>query len=219
MIDKRLISTNPIATVGMKSIYRMSDAPPNWAQDDPTQPDYIKNKEQAEKLRPIYINGQEILDDTHESGPLNLVEGDNVNLEVQGNNVIISAETPSAPDTPEFPPEEYRPIQVEDQEVLGISNAGALNLKGGKNVELFVEGNTVYITASGSSGEGSGGNCDCPEIIEGECIDIVKTAYGQKIVSLEKGSITGDYIESVSINKIVQEEGTTLVLNGGNANG
>lgn len=65
-------------------------------------------------MRPIYINGQEILDDTHESGPLNLVEGDNVNLEVQGNNVIISAEASSSPETPEFPPEEYRPIQVED---------------------------------------------------------------------------------------------------------
>lgn len=38
-------SLDSMATVGMKSIYRMSDAPPNWAQDDPTQPDYIKNKD------------------------------------------------------------------------------------------------------------------------------------------------------------------------------
>lgn len=161
-MDKRLITNlTPTAKVGMSSIYRMSDAPPNWAQDDPTQPDYIKNKDQAEKLRPIYVNGQEILDDTHESGPLNLVSG--------------------------------------------------------RNVELFVENNNVIISAK-SSGEGSG-NCDCPEIVEGEGIDIVETAYGQKIVSLEKGAITGDYIESIPINKIVQEECTTLVLNGGNANG
>jgi hypothetical protein len=45
-MDKKLITNlNPTARVGMSSIYRMSDAPPNWAQDDPTQPDYIKNKD------------------------------------------------------------------------------------------------------------------------------------------------------------------------------
>lgn len=218
MADK-FNSLNSMAKVGMSSIYRMSDAPPDWSQDDPTQPDYIKNKEEAEKLRPIYINGQEILDDTHESGPLNLVEGDNVHFEVQGNNVIISADTPETPEMPEIPPEEYRPIQVEGQEVLGSDNSGALNLKGGKNVQLFVEGNDVYITATGSGSEGSGGNCDCPEVVEGDGIDITETPQGQKIVSLEKGSITDDYIESISVSKLVQEQGITLVLNGGNANG
>ena len=216
MANKLLTNLNPSARVGMTSIYRMSDAPPNWSQNDPTQPDYIKNKEEAEKLRPIYVNGEQILDDTHESGPLNLVEGDNVNLEVQGNNVIISA---SGSGTSDPQPEEYRPIQVEGQEILTKNNSGALNLKGGKNVELFVEGNDVYITATGSGGEGPGGGCDCPEIVEGECIDIVETAYGQKVVSLEKGAITDDYIESISVSKLVQEQGITLVLNGGNANG
>jgi antitoxin component of MazEF toxin-antitoxin module len=193
----------------------MSDAPPNWSQDDPTQPDYIKNKEEAEKLRPIYVNGEEILDDTHESGPLNLVEGDNVNLEVQGNNVIISA---TGGGTAEPQPEEYRPIQVEGQEVLTKDNSGALNLKGGKNVELFVDGNDVYITATGTGGEGSG-DCDCPDIIEGDGIDIVETPYGEKVVSLEKYSITDDYIKSVSMDKLIQTEGVALILNGGNANG
>lgn len=75
----------------MWNIYRMSDAPPDWDQDDPSQPDYIKNKDQAEKFRPIYINGEEILDDTHESGPLNLVGGDNIILTTEGNSVTISS--------------------------------------------------------------------------------------------------------------------------------
>ena len=216
MANKLLTNLNPSARVGMTSIYRMSDAPPNWSQNDPTQPDYIKNKEEAEKLRPIYVNGEQILDDTHESGPLNLVEGDNVNLEVQGNNVIISA---SGSGTSDPQPEEYRPIQVEGQEILTKNNSGALNLKGGKNVDLFVEGNDVYITATGSGGEGPGGGCDCPEIVEGEGIDIVKTAYGQKVVSLEKGAITDDYIESISVSKLVLVQGLTLVLIGGNAIG
>ena len=215
MAKKLLTNLNPTARVGMTSIYRMSDAPPNWSQDDPTQPDYIKNKEEAEKLRPIYVNGEQILDDTHESGPLNLVEGDNVNLEVQGNNVIISASGSGASDPQ---PEEYRPIQVEGQEILSKDSSGALNLKGGKNVELFVEGNDVYITATGSGGEGPG-DCDCPEIVEGEGIDIVETPYGEKVVSLEKYSITDDYIKSVSMDKLIQTEGVALILNGGNANG
>lgn len=213
---KKFTSLDPTAKVGMSSIYRMSDAPPNWAQDDPTQPDYIKNKEEAEKLRPIYVNGEQILDDTHESGPLNLVEGDNVELVAEGNNVIISAKY-VAPSDPT--PEEYRPIQVEGQEVLGLQNSGALNLKGGKNVELYVDGNDVYITATGGGGEGPGGDCDCAEIIEGEGIDIVDTPYGQKVVSLEKGAITDDYIDSISISKLVQSEDEILILNGGKANG
>jgi hypothetical protein len=163
-MNKKLVTNlTPVARVGMSSIYRMSDAPPNWSQDDPTQPDYIKNKEEAEKLRPIYVNGEQMLDDTHESGPLNLVSGRNVELAVDGNNVIISAK--------------------------------------------------------GGGGEGPGGSCDCPEIVEGDGIDVVETPYGQKIVSLEKGAITDDYINSISVSKLVQEETTKLVLNGGNANG
>lgn len=212
-MTKRLITNlSPTAKVGMSSIYRMSDAPPNWSQDDPTQPDYIKNKEEAEKLRPIYVNGEQILDDTHESGPLNLVEGDNVELIADGNNVIISAKSvePIEPT-----PEEYRPIQVEGQEVLGLQNSGALNLKGGKNVELYVDGSDVYITATGGGGEGPGGDCDCAEIVQGEGIDIVDTPYGQKVVSLEPGAITDKYIASISMSKLVQDKGLTLILNGG----
>lgn len=93
-------SLDQSAKASMSSIYRMSDAPPNWAQDDPTQPDYIKNKEKAEKLRPIYVNGQQILADTRESGPLNLIEGENVHLTIadNGNSVIISAQQIDAPD-------------------------------------------------------------------------------------------------------------------------
>ena len=91
-MNKRLITNlDPTAKVGMSSIYRMSDAPPNWAQDDPTQPDYIKNKQEAEKLRPIYVNGIQILDDTHESGLLDLVGGSGISIVVEGNRVIFNS--------------------------------------------------------------------------------------------------------------------------------
>jgi hypothetical protein len=147
---------------------------------------------------------------------LNLVEGENVHLSIadNGNSVIISA---IQQDIPDILPEEYRPILVEGQEILDKNNSGGLNLKGGKNVQLFVEGNDVYITATGG-GEGPG-DCDCPEIVEGEGIDVTETPYGQKVVSLEKGAITDDYIGSISMSKLVQDQGIKLVLNGGNANG
>lgn len=138
----------------------MSDAPPNWAQEDASQPDYIANKEMAEKLRPIYVNGEQFLNETHESGAVNFVSGKNVTLTTQGNSIIISAK--------------------------------------------------------GTGGEGGG--CDCPELVEGEGIDIIDDEVrGQKIISLEPGSISDDYIESVSWSKLVQDESTTIILNGGKA--
>ena len=99
----------------MKSIYRMSDPQPDWNQTDSSQPDYIKNKEGAQEVRPIYVNGEEVLSANVSSGPLNLVAGRNVTIAAEGNDVIIAAK----------------------------------------------------------SGGGEGGSCDCPELIEGECIDII----------------------------------------------
>lgn len=146
----------------MKSIYRMSDPQPDWSQTDPSQPDYIKNKEGAQEVRPVYVNGEEVLGANVSSGPLNLVAGRNIAMKAEGNSVIIAS------------------------------------------------------TASGG-GEGS---CDCLELIEGECIDIVDDEFkGQKTISLEKGSITDEYIESISMSKLVQNETTKIVLNGGNADG
>ena len=147
----------------MRSIYRMSDAQPNWAQDDPSQPDYIKNKEQAERFRPISVNGNEVLDDTYASGGVNLVSGNNITLKTDGNSIIISAKA--------------------------------------------------------SGGGGSGGDCDCPEYVEGAGIDIVENAYGQQVISIEEGSISNDMIESISVDKITNADGIKIILNGGNANG
>lgn len=87
-------------SVKSMSFYRMSDAPPNWAQEDPSQPDYIANRQLAEKLRPIYVNGALVLDDTHESGLLNLVGGSGVSIVVEGNNVIF--ETTEGEDSEDF---------------------------------------------------------------------------------------------------------------------
>lgn len=73
------------------SIYRMSDPQPNWNQEDPSQPDYIKGREQAQEVRPIQVNGEEILDTNPESGAVNFVAGSNVYLGVDGNSIVISA--------------------------------------------------------------------------------------------------------------------------------
>lgn len=139
------------------SIYRMSDPQPNWNQDDPSQPDYIKGREQAQEVRPIQVNGEEILSAKPESGSVNFVAGSNVFLGVDGNSIVISA-------------------------------------------------------AGGSGGEGG------DEVVEGEGIDISLNALGQKIISLEPGAITDEYINSISVSKLVSDGKTTLILNGGKAN-
>ena len=139
------------------SIYRISDPQPNLDQDDPSQPDYVKGRENLQEVRAVQVNGEEFLDTKPESGPL--------------------------------------------------------NLKAGANVYLEAEGNTVTITAIGGGGGGSG-----VDVVEGEGIDVTVNNLGQKVVSLEPGAITDEYIESISISKIVSD-GQTIILHGGNANG
>lgn len=72
-------------------VYRMSDAQPDLNQTDPSQPDYIKNKEAVKDVRPVQVNGQEFLDGKPDSGSVNFVAGDNVHLEAKDNTIIISA--------------------------------------------------------------------------------------------------------------------------------
>ena len=64
---------------------------PDWAQNDPTALDYIKNKDIAEELRPIIVGGTEFLGKERSSGPVEFVSGDNVNLKTEENKVIIEA--------------------------------------------------------------------------------------------------------------------------------
>lgn len=109
--------------------------------------------------------------------------------------------------------QEVRAVQVNGEEFLDTNpESGPLNLKAGANVYLSAEGNTVTITAIGGGGGGSG-----VDVVEGEGIDVTVNSLGQKVVSLEPGAITDEYIESISISKIVSD-GQTIILHGGNAN-
>lgn len=87
----------------MRSIYRMSDAQPDWAETDPSQPDYIKNKELVERFRPVSVNGEEVLGDSYESGNLNFVSGENIDISVENGSIKISAKTSDTPDVPDSP--------------------------------------------------------------------------------------------------------------------
>lgn len=210
-------SSTSTGSTRMRSIYRMSDAQPDWAEQDPSQPDYIKNKELAERFRPVSVNGEEVLDDSYQSGDLNLVGGENVDISVKNGSIVISAKSQ---DIPEQEPDTVRPIYVNGEEILGnTAESGELNLVGGKNVTLAVEGNMVVISAKSGGGSSEGGGCDCPEYIEGEGIDITENIYGQREISVEFGAISNDMIQSVSIDKITNTDGIKLILNGGNANG
>ena len=65
---------------------------PDWEQDNTEAPDYIKNKDAAEQYRPVSINGEQVLDESRESGNLNLVSGENVTItKGEDNEIIISS--------------------------------------------------------------------------------------------------------------------------------
>lgn len=182
------------ARVGMRSIYRMSDAQPDWAETDPSQPDYIKNKGLAERFRPVSVDGEEVLDDSYESGNLNLVGGDNVDISVENGSIKISAKIPEMPDVPTQDTDTVRPIYVNGEEVLdNTTESGELNLVGGKNVKLAVEGNMIVISASGG-GSSEGGDGECIEYVEGAGIDITENIHGQQEISIEPGAISDDMI-------------------------
>lgn len=113
--------------------------------------------------------------------------------------------------------QEVRAIQVNGEEFLDADpDTGAVNFKAGRNVTLTTDGNTIVIHSTGSGGGGTGGSGD--EVVEGEGIDIELNDLGQKIISLEPGSITDKYIESISVSKLVSDDGKTIILHGGNAN-
>lgn len=211
-------SSTSIGSARARSIYRMSDAQPDWAEKDPSQPDYIKNKELAERFRPVSVNGEEVLDDSYKSGNLNLVSGENIDISVENGSIKISAKETDVPDSPQQDTDTVRPIYINGEEILSDAiESGELNLVGGKNVTLTVEGNMVVISASGDGSPEGGG--DCPEYVEGDGIDITENIYGQREISIENQSISDDMIKSVSIEKITYGDGETLILYGGNANG
>ena len=51
--------------------------------------------------------------------------------------------------------------------------------------------------------------------IEGKGIDITVDENGKKVISLEENAISSEHIESISVSKIVTNEGEVLILNGG----
>ena len=54
----------------------------------------------------------------------------------------------------------YRPIQVDDTEILSASSNGTLNLKAGNNISLNRVGSAVTINSTASGGGGGGTTCD-----------------------------------------------------------
>lgn len=57
------------------------------------------------------------------------------------------------------------------------------------------------------------------DIVEGDAIDIITNAEGQKVIGLESHSINDEHIDSISFSKVTLKDGDTLILHGGSANG
>lgn len=88
----KLNSTTGMIHSSFGNIHIVKGPQPDWQETDPTQPDYIKNKEEAEQYRPVSIDGQEVLSSDRESGELNLISGENVSITKTEEGIVISAE-------------------------------------------------------------------------------------------------------------------------------
>ena len=135
-------------STGFEGGHYIQPPAPDWAQDDPEQLDYIKNKHIAEQYRPITVDGEDFLSEDRNSGTLNIVGEGGIVVETNGNSLHLSVE----------------------------------------------------------------------DYVEGDAIDIADE-NGKKVISVEPNSIDDTHIESLSINKITQELGEILILDGGGANG
>ena len=216
--------SNTTNSVNGMSFYRMSDAPPDWTQNDPSQPDYIAGREQAEL--PVLVDGEEFTQETEGYvEPLEFRSGDNVKLvpttEVDENGnkkhvVTINAKTS------EGGVSEVRPIEVNDDRL----DSNTVNFKAGNAVSLFHEvdedGENV-ITISASLPDIEESSYTAGEGIEiGEEMVDGKYAISLKddAITAEKimdGAITADKIASVDFSSIQFSDETLIILNGGKA--
>lgn len=265
MAKSYLNLSNPTNTVKSMSFYRISDAPPDWAQNDPSQPDYIANKDLAEIqvlvdgeefaqnskdiVEPIeFRSGQNVhleasteIDETAPNGKLKKVitvhavasgtkernvyvenekiDGD-INIKGEGNVSLstINQDGKTTINIAAHSEDTLRPISINGTNFLDNTvQSGGLDFVAGRNIDLAVRGNSIVINSTASGEEGGG---DCQEFIEGEGVDLIYDDLTNKTtISLEKSFITDEYVKSISTTKLIQEQGTTLILNGGNANG
>lgn len=79
----------------MQSIQQVASIQPDWAQEDDKKPDYIKNKEIAEQVRPISIDGQEFLSEDRNSGVLNIIGTNGVLVSANNGSLCISGPGPN----------------------------------------------------------------------------------------------------------------------------
>lgn len=74
----------------------VAQSQPDWTEDNPSSPSYIKNKEIAEQYRPININGETFLTEERESGALDIVSSKGIEIDaVDGKMVISGTEAPN----------------------------------------------------------------------------------------------------------------------------
>lgn len=78
----------------LQNVQQVASIQPDWCQTDDSKPDFIKNKHVAEQLRPIFVNGQEFLDENRESGKVDIVAGKDIVLLTEGDKLIIANNSP-----------------------------------------------------------------------------------------------------------------------------
>lgn len=102
--------------------------------------------------------------------------------------------------------EQYRPVNVNGEAYLSEEReSGPLNIIG--------EGGIIITPDSGSL------TFSVEDYVEGDAIDILNNAEGKKVVSVEPGSLNDTHINALSVGKLTQNLGETIIIYGGNANG
>lgn len=188
----------------------MSDAPPNWAQDDPSQPDYIANRDKAELQ--ILVNGEEFTQtDEGVVEPLQLKAGSNIQLEktveklggVDVNTITINA-------TGGGESAGVSGIQVDDLELTG-----KVSFRAGSGAYIYAEklenGESIISIATGVI------DPEESTYVAGDGIELVKKE--DKYAISIAGNIQADKIATVYASSLINDTEQILILNGGKSNG
>jgi hypothetical protein len=112
--------------------------------------------------------------------------------------------------------QEVRPVYINGEPFLSSDpDSGPVNLVAGNNIILTTKDNNIIIQSIGGGGESG----PTATYLEGEGIDIVQNEFGQFVIALEENAIKDKHINSISMDKVVQNKENIFILNGGNANG
>ena len=201
-----LIPSKNEVEVEMEGAMIVHNPQPDWAQDDPKKPDYIKNKEIAEQYRPIVVEGKGFLPEARESGEIEFRGDKGIVLQTEGNTLLI---TNTLKDQIEevYVKKEVEGKTVEDGILIKKLKAESERAKDAeeKISKKLIGIDTTVVEFVNSQIK------NIPIATE-DAIGLVKSSTKENMITvLEDGSME---VSSLNVNKLSQTSGDILILNG-----